>query len=88
MNITMAVNSQLSTIESKKTKRTTRTETESQIWRPFGGLLLWRGKEENGGKVQGLRRTLWQVQNRQGDVKKSIGNEVTKEFICMIMDMK
>ena len=43
----MAINSQLSTTESKKkTKQTTRTGTESQIWRSFGG---------NGGKVQRLR---------------------------------
>ena len=35
-----------------------------------------------GEKVQGLRSTNWQVQNRQGDVKNSIGNVVAKELIC------
>ena len=47
----MAINSQLSAIESKKqTKQTTRTGTNSQIWRSFGGLSAGRRKEENGGK--------------------------------------
>ena len=56
MNIKMATNSQLSTTESEKqTKQTSRRETESQIWRSFGGLSAWRGKWENGEKVQGLR---------------------------------
>ena len=62
MNIKMATNSQLSTTESKKqTKQTTRTGTESQIWRSFGELSAGKGKGmsggkgENGEKVQGLR---------------------------------
>ena len=56
MNLTMAINSQLSTTESKKqTKQTTRAGTESQIWRSFGGLSARRGKGKNGEKVQGLR---------------------------------
>ena len=79
MNIKMAMNSQLSTLESKKqTKQTKRTETELQIWRSFGGLSV--GKEEggNGEKVQGLRSTNWQIQNRQGDVKNSIGSGEAK----------
>ena len=44
----MAINSQLSTVESKKqTKQTSRTETESQIWRLFGGLPVRREKRDN-----------------------------------------
>ena len=46
----MTANSQLSTIEPKKQKQkqikqTTRTGTESQKWRPHGGLSAgtWRG---------------------------------------------
>ena len=35
------------------------------------------------GKLQGLRSANQQVQNRQGDVKNSIGNGVAKELICM-----
>ena len=36
-----------------------------------------------GEKVQGLRNTNWQIQDRQGDLKNSIGNKVDTEFICM-----
>ena len=36
-----------------------------------------------GEKVQELRSTNWQVQNRQGDVKNSIGNGEAKELICV-----
>ena len=45
MNIKMAINSQLSATESKKQiKQTTRTETESQTWRSFGGKEAQQGK--------------------------------------------
>ena len=65
MNIKVTMNSQLSTIESKKqTKQVSRTETDSQIWRSFGGLSVARGRGRKGGKVQGLS-TNWQVQTRQ-----------------------
>ena len=80
----MAINSQLLTIESKKqTKQTNRTGTEAQTWRSFGGLSVGKRNGENA-KVQRLRSTDWQVQNRQGDVKNSIGNGVAEELICMI----
>ena len=83
MNIKMATNSQLSTTESKKkqTKKTTRTRTESQIWRSFEGLSDVRGKGENGGKGTGIKKHYWKVQNRQGDVKNSIGNGEAKQLI-------
>ena len=48
MNIKMAINSKLSIIEYKK-QQTSRTETESWMWRSFGGLLAG-GKGENEGK--------------------------------------
>ena len=60
MNIKKATNSQLPTTESKKktpkntkhqTKQTTRTGTESWVWRSFGGLSVGRMV----GKVQGLK---------------------------------
>ena len=61
MNVKKATNSQLSTTESKKqtnkqtkTKQRTRTGTESQIWRTFGGLSAGNGKGENGEMVKGL----------------------------------
>ena len=45
MNSKMAINSQLSTTESKiQTKQTSRTKTESQIWRLFVGLSAGRKK--------------------------------------------
>ena len=39
-----------------KTKQTSRTGTESQIWRSFGGLLAGKGKGENGGKYAGFKK--------------------------------
>ena len=83
----MMTNSQLSTTESKKqkqTKQTTRIETESQKWRSCGGLSVGRGKGENGGKDTGKKIHKWQVQNRPGGVKNSIGNREAKELIYMI----
>ena len=53
----MTTNSQLSTTEPKKkkrTKQTTRTGTESQKWRSHGGLSVGKGRR-NEGKVQGIR---------------------------------
>ena len=58
MNSKLTTNSQLSTTEPKKktkTKQTTRTGTESQGWRSFGGLSVGRVKGDNGENVQGLR---------------------------------
>ena len=74
---------QLSTTKSKKekTKQTSRTGTELQVWRSFGGLSAGKGKGENGGKGAGIRKHNGQVQNRQENVKNSIGNG--KELICM-----
>ena len=48
MNIKVARNSQLSTTESKKQTKQTRTETESQKWRSHGGLSAGRGGDEWG----------------------------------------
>ena len=50
----------------------------------FGGLSAGREKEENGGKGTGIKKHNWQVQNRQGYVKNSIGNAEAKELICVI----
>ena len=61
MNIKKATNSQLSTTESKKklkTKQTTRTGTESQVWGSFGGLSVGWGK---GGECAGIKKHNWQV---------------------------
>ena len=81
----MATSSQLSTTESKKkqTKQTTRIGTELQLWRSFGGLSAGRGKGENEAKHAGIKKHNLQVQNRQGDVKNSVGNREAKELICV-----
>ena len=42
----------------------------------------WGGGGENGGKDTGNKKHEWQVQNRQGEVKNSIGNGEAKELIC------
>ena len=52
----MAINSQLPVESEKQTRQTSRTETESQIWRSFGGLLVIRGMEENGGKDAQIKK--------------------------------
>ena len=85
MNSKMMTNSQLSTTEAKikQTKQTTRTGTESQKWRSHGGLSVGRGWAENRGKGVGNKKHKWQVQNRQGEVKNSIGNVEAKELTCM-----
>ena len=90
MNNKIKTNSQLSTIESRKqkqTKQTTRTRTESQILRSFGGLPVGRGKGENRGKGAGITKHNWQVQNRQGEVKNSMGNGEAMELICTTLGM-
>ena len=57
MNIKMAINSQLSITESKKqTKQTSRTGTESQVWRSLGGLSVGKGKREDGEKDAGIKK--------------------------------
>ena len=74
MNSKMTTKSQLSTTESKKqTKQTRRTGTESQKWSSQGGLSMGRWGE-NGVKGTGNKKHKWQVRNRQGKVKNSIGN--------------
>ena len=42
-----------------------------------------RGKGEDGGKGTGNKKHKWYIQNRQGEVKNSMGNGEAKELICM-----
>ena len=83
VNFKMAMNSQLLTIDSRKqTEQTNRTETESQIWRSFGGLSVGRGEEEKREMVKRLRRII--SRNKiDGDVKNCIRNGKAKELTCM-----
>ena len=82
----MTANSQLLTTtpktKPKQTKQTTRKGTEPQRWKTHGGLSgEWEG--ERGGKGTENKQNKWQVENRQGQGKNSIGNVEAKELICM-----
>ena len=81
MNSKMTTHSQLSITEpnkkQKQTKQTTRTGTESQKWRSHGGLSVGSGMGEKAGKGTRNKKHKWQVQNRQGKVKNSMGNGET-----------
>ena len=56
MNIKMAINPQLPTIESKKqTKQTSRTEKDHRYGDHLEGYPLGGGRRRTGEKVQGLR---------------------------------
>ena len=86
MNSKMTTNLQLLTTEPKKTKttkQTTRTGTESQKWRSHGGLSVGGWDGERGGKGTENKQHKWQVENRQGEGKNSIGNVEAKELIRM-----
>ena len=45
--------------------------------------MLEGGGGGHGGKGTGNKKQKLQVQNRQGEVKNSMGNGETKELICM-----
>ena len=46
------------------------------------GCQQGRGEGEFRGKGTGNKKHKWQVENRQGEVKNSIGNVEAKELIC------
>ena len=52
-------------------------------WRSHGGLLVWEWEEEGEGKGTENKQYKWQVENRQGEGKNSIGNVEAKELIYM-----
>ena len=87
MNSKMTTNNyQQLNLNNKKqeTKQTTTAEKESQKWRLHEGLSVERDGEENGEKGRGNKKHSWQVENRQGEVKNSMGNGEAKELICTI----
>ena len=45
---------------------------------------MGRGRGKNGRKGTGNKKHKWWVQNRQGEVKNSMGNGEDIELICMI----
>ena len=64
-----------------KTKKPIRTGTESQKWRSHGELPAGKGGGE-WGKGTGHEQHKWWEQNRQGEVKNSLGNGEAKDLIC------
>ena len=66
-----------------KTKQTARTETEPQKWRSHERLSTGEWEGERGGKGTQNKQDKWQVENRQGEGKDSIGNVEAKELINM-----
>ena len=90
MNIKMATNSQLSTTESikkknpKQNKKLSKQLEQEQNHRNgdhMEGYHQGKGEEEKGGKGAGKKKHKWQVQNRQEEVKNSMGNGEAKELI-------
>ena len=67
-----------------KAKQTTRTGTESQKWRSHGWLSAGKGRGRMGGKGTGNKKHKWQVENRQGEGKNSIGN--VEANVCYMYD--
>ena len=82
----MTTNIQLSTTDPTKQKRTKQNRnriTEMEItWRVISG-----GGGRIGEKGTGNEKHNWQAQNRQGEVKNSIGNGEAKGLVCTTMDM-
>ena len=78
----MTTNSQLSTTEPKKTKNKLVQEHIHRNRDHMEGYQQGRGEGEQG-KDTGNKKHKWQVQNRLGEVKNSIGNGEAKELICM-----
>ena len=73
---------QLSSTESKNQQRQKQTKQLKQEQNHRYGHHMegyqWWGRGDNGGKCTGNKKHNWQVQNRQGDVKNSIGNGEAK----------
>ena len=61
----------------------TRTGTEPQKWRSYRGLSVGEWEGERWGKGTENKQHKWQVENRQREVKNSIGNVEAKELISV-----
>ena len=78
----MTTNSQLSTTELK-TKQKLRKQLEQEQSHRNGDYMEGYQQGGDGGRIgTGNRKHKWQVENRQGEVKNSIGNVEAKELIC------
>ena len=56
---------------------------EPQKWRPHGGLSTGEWEGDRGEKGTENKYHKWQVENRQGEGKNSVGNAEAKELISM-----
>ena len=77
MNIKMTTNLQVSTTESEKQNQANNQNRNRIIEME----IIWR--VISGEEVGGEWGKNWQVHNRQGEGKNSIGNGEVKELICM-----
>ena len=82
----MTTNSQLSTTEPKnnnnkknQTNKLSKQLEQEQNHRNGDHMERYQW---GGGKDTGNKKHKWQVQNRHGDIKNSIGNGVAKDLIC------
>ena len=83
MNSKMTTNSQLSTTEPKKqTNKQTKQTTQNRNRITETKITWWFINRERGGKGTENKQHKWQAENRQGEVKNSIGNGEAKELIC------
>ena len=79
----MTTNSQLSTTKPKKNQKLSKQPEQEQNHRngdhmggyQWGGLSVGKG-----GKGTGIKKHKWQAQNRQGEVKNSMGNGEAQEL--------
>ena len=81
----MTTNSQLSTTEPKNKNKLCKQLEQEQNHRNGDHMegYQWGGGGRRGGKGAGNKRHKWQVQNRQEEVKNSLGDGETEELICM-----
>ena len=82
MNSKMTTNSQLSITEPKNQNKLSKQLEEDQSYRNGDHVVISGEREWGGwGECTGNKRHKWQVKNRQGEVKNSIGNGEVKDLI-------
>ena len=81
----MTTNSQLLQTEPKNNKNKNKLSKQLEEEQHHRNRDHMEGYQQGGGergKGTGNKKYKWQVQNRQGEVKNSIGNGEAKELIC------
>ena len=75
MNSKMTTNSQLTTMEPKNKNELSKQLERSRITEmEITGRVISGGVRGGGGEGTGDKKHKWKVENRQGEVKNSIGN--------------